>query len=201
MTPLRLMHSVTILATALCFGGCAPGMQYTDNLAAQDVRSSGDTSRTVNVLAVADGWRSSGITVVPGNEYVITAAGKWRVSPLWPYSGPDGVGGTAYTPIPCTVIPSVSYTMLIAKVGENGTPFSVGDHYSLRPSQTGLLSFRINDCLGWTGDNDGQMRVTTSLVRHDSPAAHRPAAPAAIVRHSVAPAPPPARPKSTQSWR
>jgi hypothetical protein len=177
------------------------GIQYTDNLAGQDVRSSADSTRTVNVLAVAEGWRSSGITVVQGQEYEITASGKWRAAPFWEYTGPDGIGGPGPSPLAPPIIASLSYTMLIAKVGANGTPFSVGDHFNLRPSQTGLLSFRINDCVNGCGDNDGQVRVTTALVRHDPPAAPRQPAPASVVRHPVAPIPRVQPPKPAQPWR
>jgi hypothetical protein len=174
------------------FSGCA-GQQYTDSSPSDDLRSNAFRSRTVTVSAAADAWRNSGVRVTPGSEYAISATGQWKAaaSPLWHHSGPDGVGGTPGLNLGRTILPGVSYTMLIARIGDHGQPFSIGNQHVLRPSEAGLLYFRINEA-GMTFDNAGQVQVTVRLVSHQEPERPHTTAPRQIKA-------PIARPR--ESWR
>ena len=191
-----LMSRVLLAALAVLLGGCA-GIQYTDNLPAEDLRSAANKSRTVTVQANGESWRSAGVQVESGNEYRITTSGRWNVGWGWPYSGPDGAVATPPDFTPHQIIPGFTYMALIAKVG-NGSPFPVGNSYNLRPSQSGPLYFHINEGAGMCGDNDGQMRVTTTLTSHEPTATEAPHAP---VKSRPAPPPPAPRVKPSQPWR
>lgn len=46
-------------------------------------------------------------------------------------------------------------------------PFAIGNELTLSPNETGTLFLRINDTLGWCGDNDGYVDVNIALAEAD----------------------------------
>ena len=87
------------------------------------------------------------------------------VGGFYGWTGPDGVG--CYNALAwdnnIKIVQGYSHSALVAKIGEQGQPFAVLNSYELTPASDGILFFRINDGLGWCGDNDGYMTVKVSL--------------------------------------
>ena len=148
--------------------GCA-GITYSDAVQARDVTQSDETEMTTRVLARAEEWRNSGVTVRKGSTYKITARGRWTIGPACNWTGPDGVG--AYGPLcwgdllQLRPVKSVTLAALIGKIGEKGEPFPVLDELEFTAAEDGVLFFRINDGAGFFFDNDGSVQVRTALVR------------------------------------
>jgi len=155
---------ILLFLFSLIFDGCA-GIQYSDKIQAVDIMHLDKKEATAKVLAIADEWRNSGVIVKKGSKYKITATGRWTAGPICGWTGPDGFGAS---PI-CggssgTYIGRGSASSLIGKIGEQGTPFEVGNNLELTAEEEGILFFRINDTPIWMGDNDGFTNVKTALV-------------------------------------
>ena len=154
---------------------CCAGVQYQDQAKAIDLNQSNEKQTAVKILAKAEEWRNSGVIVKEGFKYKISTKGRWRASPTCGWTGAGGVG--AYNPL-CwdlnmSIIKGWSISALIAKIGENGKPFVVGDEYELKAEESGILYFRINDLPGYCGDNDGLIQAKTSLFRPEPPTPKR----------------------------
>jgi len=95
-----------------------------------------------NVIKASGPWRSSGIRVLKGNRYIITAEGRWQqggLASLHPWCGPDGIG-EGYL---ASIIKDYSESTLIAKIDDKSL-FSVGSSKVIEPKYDGLLYFRVN---------------------------------------------------------
>jgi hypothetical protein len=116
---------------------------------------------SLTVMANAPTWTNSGFRVERGQSYGIRAEGRWRVYPPCPETGPDGAN--LYSPTCWNVlitkhIRDVSHGALIARIGEGGKPFAVGDSLDFEAQADGVLYFSINDNIPF--DNTGSVRVT-----------------------------------------
>lgn len=124
-------------------------------------------SKTVTVKADY-GWQNSGIRLVAGTKYQLTAKGRYQVAnqpKIW-WCEPNGVSIRYYRGRPLG--------MLLAVVRPDGEgvapldggqpsaflqPTTIGLAKELSPAQSGTLYFKINDSAGELGDNLGTLSV------------------------------------------
>jgi hypothetical protein len=163
---IQRFNNFNLFSVVLIFlSGCA-GAHYSDKIQAIDLAQSSNREAIVKVLAVGQEWRNSGVFVIKGKSYKISAKGRWRVGGLCGWTGPDGTG--CYTPL-CwdgpffRLIDGWSHCTLLGRIGDSGKIFAVGDDYELIPEQDGILYYHINDT-GSEGDNEGFVTVNTALV-------------------------------------
>jgi S1-C subfamily serine protease len=148
------------VAIASLVAGCA-GVQYSDTVTSADLTQSPETEVATTVLANAEAWRNSGVTVRKGVTYRITAKGRWTAGGICGWTGPDGAGAAGI----CfyAFVRNGTASALIGRIGEAGTPFYVGADLDLVANEDGTLVFRIND--GIVGDNEGSVQVKTAILR------------------------------------
>lgn len=152
--------------------GCA-GIQYSDTVQAIDIAQEDKKEVNTRVLAVADEWRNSGVIVKKGLKYKIAAIGNWTAGAICGLTEPDGLGISALcSGATATYTGRGSASLLLGKIGTEGSPFFVGKGLDLIAGNEGVLYFRINDTPMWMSDNSGYVDVLTSLV---TPAAEHPA--------------------------
>ena len=140
------------VAVALLFAGCS-GCEDID-VPARPVNS------RVDVLTPTE------IQLQAGDVITITAKGEWDDG--LGSVGPDGGSGS------CAGCPvNAPRGALIGRIGEQGTPFVVGAHATIRATASGTLFLGINDnaegqCAGPVGscydDNQGSLCVHVQRV-------------------------------------
>ena len=154
-----------ICALFLIVCGCAPGVQYSDTTIPARLNQE-NSEQTTRVLAKAEEWRNSGVVVEKGGRYLIKASGRWRPGGLCNWTGPDGI--TPYTPLCLDLggqtVRGYSHSALIAKIGDQGEPFGVGNEFELLAKEGGVLYFRMNDTPGFFWDNEGHVDVRIALM-------------------------------------
>ena len=160
------------LLLALLVAGCTPQQSlYKEDVTAKAL-TSGGTVHT-RVLAAAEDWRNSGVEVAEGQEYGVTATGKWKTYGTCNVTGPDGVGmyGPLCFKLPLfpEVISGFSHSTLIARIGDEGAPFAIGDNLKFVAQASGPLYFRINDTYGATADNEGYADVEVTAFGGSQP--------------------------------
>jgi len=165
----KLLFVFLLIVLSFSFFRCA-GVQYTDKIKSVDLGSLTTNQVSVNVLAKGEAWRDSGAIVKEGFTYKITTRGRWRFAGTCGWTGGDGIGAYGVT---CwdnnlKIIKGWGHSVLVAKIGTNGAPFVIGNQYELKADSDGILYYRINDGVGWCGDNDGFLTVTTKLIESDS---------------------------------
>ena len=159
--------------------------------------------RSAKVVGAEERWQSSGVFVREGQLYRIDAKGEWQAGGFCNRSGPDGKNVHTLlcfpSPLNMPIVKGFSFQTLIAKIGQDGTPFAVGDTLELEAPREGTLYFRMNDGPGWAWDNSGQVTASIKLVQGGAVAAPAPApapepapAPAPVVVAPVVAAVPPA---------
>lgn len=156
---LRLKALYFLLILVAFSGGCAPVKYVIEE--PQKYLSVGEEAQ-IQVLAAGD-WRNSGIMLKKGERYKITATGKWHMGGACNPTGPDGIG--VYNILCWDLgghISGFTIGALIAKIGEKGKPFGVGESIELNITEGGFLFFRSND-LG-LGDNKGAVSVTVKKM-------------------------------------
>lgn len=138
----------------LLLAGCM-GIKYTDQPMSAELEP-GQAVGT-RVLAKAAEWRVSGVNLVRGRTYTVSAQGRWTVGPICGWTGPDGANNSPL----CFdgVVRGWSGAALVAKIGDTGKPFGVGGKYTFQAAQDGVLLFKVNDPAHASGDNDGYMDV------------------------------------------
>ncbi len=151
---LRILPLISLLFA------CAPKpLTYNDPIQFQETQLQNGETRQTRVSAAVEEWRNSGVIVKQGQTYQITAKGRWRTHPTCNFTKPDGIGLyqglCGKSPLYPEVIPGYSHSMLIAKIGETGQPFSIGSEYTLKAERNGKLLFRINDAINTNFDNEG----------------------------------------------
>jgi hypothetical protein len=115
-----------------------------------------------------DQWMDTGITVEAQVGLRITAAGQvdlWPQQPGRYMAGPEGMqgggaGGQRRVARGGNVV-SVGGGTLIGRIGENGSPFVIGERFTQAPRRAGRLYFHIIPS-PWGGPSTGayQVRVT-----------------------------------------
>lgn len=89
-------------------------------------------------------WQATGVSVPAGQRAAIRyVSGQWSVSPGTGTVGPEGARG--YTAKPGYSLPGSPEGMLVAKIGENGTPFPVGQTAQTPTGQAGMIYLTAND--------------------------------------------------------
>ncbi len=121
------------------------------------------------VRVAADGkWHGAGIIVERGQTYDLRARGKWSIAPTCNSTDASGTG--AYNllclnlPVFSRALPEHSQAILIARIGETGEPFVVGNALKLTTTKSGSLFLRINDNMPF-GLGSGAVTVTVAAVR------------------------------------
>lgn len=163
------VYYIYILFVVISFtiSGCVgPGIQYSDKVQARDIILSSEKEKSARVLALADEWRNSGVIVKKGSNYKITAKGRWTANGVFcGWTGSDGIGAAPMCGGSAgSYMGRGSASLLIGKIGEQGTPFEVGDEFELTAEEDGILFFRINDSPLWMGDNEGFVDVKILLI-------------------------------------
>lgn len=122
---------------------------------------------TSEVLASSEHWLNSGVEVVGGGSYEISASGSWTANERrCGWSGPDGGSGPCSTSQSYPQAVSGSYLALIGKIGE-GPPFLIGNGIKLIADRSAVLYLRMNDAPGGFGNNEGT--VTVRITGDSSP--------------------------------
>jgi hypothetical protein len=113
--------------------------------------------RVVNVDARTQ-WTDSGIDIRGGQQLTFSATGQVR----WGPNRRDGAAGERNSPFnQARPMPERPAASLIAKIGENGDPFFIGDEReAIRVRGSGRLFLAIND--DFLGDNSGSLRVVVA---------------------------------------
>jgi hypothetical protein len=76
-----------------------------------------------NIVASSEGWQRVGVEVRGGELLILSASGRWRMSPSWAASGPEGLpsGKRAW------ILSAAGHPgALLCKIG-GGNPFAVGE--------------------------------------------------------------------------
>ncbi len=121
-------------------------------------------SATFDVQAQAEQWLDSGVQVVPGQIYQISAWGSWTVkAESCGWSGPDGGSGPCSAPLSAPQAVAASYSALIAKIGD-GPAFLVGNGIDFTADRSGALYFRANDAPSGFHNNEGTITVQATHI-------------------------------------
>lgn len=166
----RIKYVLLLLCILFVFiqvSGCASkGIQYQNTV--QEKKLSLEESIQTKVIGKAEEWRNSGAYLEKGNIYLIYSEGRWHAGMGCGWTGGDGRGGNNLfcqdIGIPPAQIRGYDFSTLIGKVGRNGELFVIGGEKVLRPKRNGILYYRMNDGLGYYGDNSGSLDVTITLT-------------------------------------
>lgn len=117
-------------------------------------------------LAADSGWVVSGFYVEAGDQVTLTAHGQAITAPINIFdsgsvSGPDGQLAICpnYEGSPDCAMNNASFGALVAKIGEDGTPFYIGSNLTFVADSTGDLYLAVNDLLPFYDDNHGNFMV------------------------------------------
>jgi hypothetical protein len=152
--------------------------------------------RKLSVLAAGE-WRDTGVRMRRGEEFEISAEGRWQAGP---HCNPTDASGLGDETILCFrsllalgLIPQANFSTLIGRIGQTGSLFVVGPKLNLTAAADGNLYLRMNDADPFMGDNSGQLSVTVRRagVRVAARSAPPPEPPRPVTS-SVAGLPPPA---------
>lgn len=128
----------------------------------------------VSVDVAADrGWQSSGIVVEAGQEYDITATGRFTLAdkPRPWISEPQGVSirysdGKPLGMLVGVIVPTATDRSETAPLGQSvRTRISIGRQHRLKPEAAGTLFLRLNDAWGELADNTGRVTVEITAIR------------------------------------
>lgn len=158
----KMKLTCLILIAFLILSACAtPKHSYQDFVPETSLQSGAEQS--FRVLAAIEEWRDSGVDVIAGEKYRVTAKGKWRSYGTCNWTDADGLDLYNMLCFPSPVFPVVvngwSHSALIAKIGSEGIPFGVGTEKQWIAQSSGRLLFRINDTLDANWDNEGYVDV------------------------------------------
>ena len=159
------------LLGSIQFAGCVPTQAVYQEQAAQ-IRLEPGEAASIRVSAAVDEWRDTGVDLVAGADYQLTANGKWRTYGTCNFTGPDGVGLyntlCPKSPLFPQVLSAYSHSTLVGKVGTGGKPFAIGSSLQLSAEEGGRLFLRTNDMIGGSRDNEGlvDIRIVRSGSAH-----------------------------------
>jgi hypothetical protein len=120
------------------------------------------------VVAADRGWQNSGVRLVAGKRYQLSASGRYQVanSPKPWLSEPNGVSIRYYQGRPLGVLLGAVRPDGDAVAPLDGgqpsallAPTTIGLAAELAPAQSGTLYFKINDSAGELADNQGGLSV------------------------------------------
>jgi hypothetical protein len=112
--------------------------------------------RQVKVLGAGE-WRETGVIVQTAKTYEISATGNWSMGGICGTTDASGAG----VGLLCAGDPwglGATGSTLIGRIGISGKPFRVGDNFSLKPKNEGILYLRSYDLIPF--DNTGAITVT-----------------------------------------
>lgn len=103
---------------------------------------------------------ASGITVVKGETYRITAAGEWQDAGFPPSNANGFKGFTApmFFGMLLKPLPGQYYMKLCGRVG--GWKFPIGTETTIKMKRSGKLELFANDAKGFYDNNSGSLMVT-----------------------------------------
>lgn len=164
---MRLQPVFFVISVIFLLISCAtPRYRYQDSLPQTALAE--EATRQLRVLATIEDWRDSGIDLIAGNKYHVSATGKWKTYSSCNYTDADGIGlynsSCFSTPFYPPLLPGLSHSTLVAKIGKNGKVFDIGKEKSWQALTTGRLFFRINDTPNTNWDNDGHVDVTVTKL-------------------------------------
>jgi hypothetical protein len=124
----------------------------------------GEVPHTVMIQADR-GWQSSGIKLMAGKSYNITASGRYEIAndgQPWPCE-PGGVTIDYYDGRPLGMLLGA----IDGRTGDTtlARPFSISLGTTITPKVNGTLYLRVNDSPGQLDDNRGTLTVTISVVK------------------------------------
>jgi hypothetical protein len=160
----RVLNPV-IKARAEYFGEV--GLKPYQLFAIRCLEGAGDVEVTVDAARYGSGhsqWMDAGFMVDPQLDLLITASGQvdlWPQGPGQYMAGPGGMAGGGARAQPGAVVAGgvvVTPGMLVGRIGEDGTPFVIGDRYSGRPARVGKLYLHIGPS-PWNNASTGNYRV------------------------------------------
>lgn len=111
-------------------------------------------AENLTVVPATAVWLASSVNVKAGDKLDITATGLWAHGVTTHY-GPDGTNSLAGAG---SWLPSANLGALIGRI-DNNTPFLVGSSTSMVAQQNGILQFMMNDGIGRSDDNEGEVTV------------------------------------------
>ena len=171
MKRICLSVAVSILTALFVFMVAAWAQQPLDTTGAKEgeIRGSagigmgGGGNNYVVVLPINMTWLDTGIDVKTGDTLRVTAAPSKNHPPC------DGRTGCPPYREPGDVIAggALGWTLavLVGRIGEAGTPFSIGESYENAVDRDGRLFIGFNDCPECYGNNTGAFEVTITLIK------------------------------------
>ena len=110
------------------------------------------------------GWQSTGIRLAANESVEIKASGEWLYTPgEW-----HGANGHKRYPAPSFYpLSDVPGGVLLARVGDDGSPQWIGERGTIWANEGGMLYFRINDDL--LGDNQGSLELSIEVIPAPEP--------------------------------
>lgn len=143
-----------VLALGAMLASCGPApVPPTSHPASLD----GGTTLSVQIYA-RDDWRNTGIDLVGGQSYRITAEGSWSNGGLCGMSDASGAGGGFCNADPLGI--GAAGQSLIGRIGPKGKVFAVGKALTMVAPQSGRLYLRDYDVIPY--DNVGSMNVSVA---------------------------------------
>lgn len=115
-------------------------------------------SEAVVKVPASQSWADTGLAVDKGRTFSIVASGRVWANAALSY-GPEGEPNRPEWK-QYSLIPEAPHLGLIAKVGEDGTPFFVGAAYEAPSTATGRLFLGVND--RDVANNRGEFTATVS---------------------------------------
>jgi hypothetical protein len=119
-------------------------------------RNADQVRLTVNAL---DPWQDTGLYIEAGQAITLVASGTWGDP-----AGNTNAGGRTSQILNGrrneVAVPGAPVMMLVARIGPQGTPFTVGLRTEYVASRAGNLYLMANDRFDMLSDNQGTLRVT-----------------------------------------
>lgn len=172
MAPQNFFPSLSRMVTFACFASLLC-LSASEAVSADRIR--------LKVAAQAD-WTTTGIEIQAGAPMTIWARGQYSVNPRKPGGGANQVSpygtfhfvdseiGKAF-PLPAAGAGPAPCYCLIGRIGQNGTPFYVGETCSKVAQESGTLFLTINDYN--KADNTGELEVVIETGGKVYPVASR----------------------------
>lgn len=132
------------------------GRVYFTSSSTTSTGTTGQAAGGAVTVSARQQWTPTGITVQKGETVRFTTTGQIQLS-----SDPNDVarsaGATSQRLAPAAPLPRSFAGALIARIGQNGQPFAIGNQTSIQMPEAGQLFLGIND--DDLNDNQGEFRV------------------------------------------